>query len=140
MTNRDLKGYKIEPYTIKNKNMTIYFSYIPTSMVDYPPVVKTLKYNKIPEHSNFLNPNFISHFFTVQKLAEIYGTFGKYSVLNTLININNLLDNKINLYLNFRKKKNKFPNDFQFVPESYVKSKDLNIMKKKFKNYKRKKK
>ena len=138
VTNRDLKGYKIEPYTIKNKNMTIYFSYIPTSMVDYPPVVKTLKYNKIPEHSNFLNPNFISHFFTVQKLAEIYGTFGKYSVINTLINIKKLLDNKDNLYLNFRKKAKEFPNDFQFVPESYVKSKDLNIMKKKFKNYKQK--
>ena len=100
VTNRDLKGYKIEPYTIKNKNMTIYFSYIATPSYDYPPVLKALKYNKIPEHTNFLNPNFISHFFTVQKLAEIYGTFGKYSVLNTLINI---MKKK---FKNYKRKKN----------------------------------
>ncbi len=38
----DLQGFNVNPYKIKNKNMTVYFTYVVTNYYDHPPVVKVM--------------------------------------------------------------------------------------------------
>ena len=132
---QDLKDYTIEKYTITNKNMMLYFSYIETGNYDYPPIMKAMEYNKIPLSYFYHLANFISYEYNTMKLSEIYGSLCKYCLSNHFIDSMINYDNKARLYFNYRKLEKLFPNDFNFIPESYILKHDKSILIEKFKNY-----
>ena len=132
---QDLKDYNIEKYTITNKNMMLYFSYVETGNYDYPPIKKSMEYNKIPKSYFYYLANYISFEFNTIKLPEVYGSLCKYCLSNHFIDSMNYYDNKAILYLNYRGLEKLFPNDFNFIPESYILKYDKKILKQKFKNY-----
>ena len=82
----DLQGFNVNPYQIKNKNMTVYFTYVVTFFFDHPPLVKVMYYNNITNHRNSFMTNYLHYAFNEMKLPEILGSFGKYQVTNTILN------------------------------------------------------
>ena len=133
VTNLELKNYKIEPYIIKNKNMTVYHTYIKEN--DRYSFYRVMNFNKIPFSRNYFLSNFLSYFFNGQKIPEVIGSLGKYQVYNSILNSVRLFGNKVVLYRNYRYFKNRFPKDFDFHPESFILSEDKELMAEKFKNY-----
>ncbi len=132
----DLQGFNVNPYKIKNKNMTVYFTYVVTNYYDHPPVVKVMYYNNITNHRNTFMTNYLHYAFDEMKLPEILGSFGKYQVTNTILNSTVFFDNKAILFYYYRKFSEKYPNDYNFHPESYLLPYDKEIILKKFQNYK----
>ena len=133
LTNPELENYKLEQYTIKNPNMTVYHSYLRD--VDIPPFYKLMKVNNIPFNTNYFLSNFLSSFFNVQKLPEVLSSLGKYQIYSNIPNSSYYLGNKAALFRNYRKLKNKFPKDFEFHPESFLLSEDREILRERFKDY-----
>ncbi len=133
LTNPELENYKLEQYTIKNPNMTVYHSYLRD--VDIPPFYKLMKFNNIPFNTNYFLSNFLSSFFNVQKLPEVLNSLGKYQIYSNIPNSSYYLGNKAALFRNYRKLKNKFPKDFEFHPESFLLSEDREILRERFKDY-----
>jgi len=56
--------------------------------------------------------------------------------LTKTVNSGYFFGNKVVLYRNYRKFKNRFPKDFEFHPESFILREDKKLMAEKFKNYK----
>ena len=133
---QDLKEYTIEKCTMTNKNMMVYFSYVETGNYDHPPIMKSMEYNNISLSYFYHLANYISFDFNTMKLSEVYGSLCKYCLSNHFIDSMINYDNKGRLYFNYRKLEKLFPNDFNFIPESYILKYDKNILIEKFKNYK----
>ena len=94
-----------------------------------------MQYNKIPLSYFYHLANFISHEYNTMKLSEIYGSLCKHCLLNHFIDLMINYDNKARLYFHYRKLEKLFPNDFNFIPESYILKHDKSILIEKFKNY-----
>ena len=134
VTDPEIGKYNIEPYTIKNKEMFVYHSYFRSSAADYHPFYKLMKFHKIPFNPNYYMSNFLSYLFNPEKIKEVVNSLGKYQVFNILFNSNNL-GNKLLMYVKYRNLQKLFPEDFQYVPESFILSEDKEILKERFKNY-----
>ncbi len=135
LTNPELDKYTIEPYKITNKNMTVYHSYIKTGAADFIPFFRLMKYHNISYNPNYFMSNFFSCLYRPQKRFEAVSSLGKYQLLNVMFETNNL-GNKLLMYLKYRNIQKLFPNDFQYVPESFILSQDREILSKRFKDYK----
>ena len=135
LTNKNLEEYEIKPYEMKNENMTVYFTFIITRYFDHPPVVKVMYYNNITNNRNSFTTNYLHYAYNEEKLPEILGSFGKYQVTNTILNSTIFFDDKLILFYYYRKFSEKFPNDFDFHPESFINPDDKEIILQKFKNY-----
>ena len=134
VSNSELKDYKIEPYTIYNKDMIVYHTYM--KLNDRYSFYELMDFNGIPFSNNYFLSNFLSYNFNVEKVEEVIGSLGKYQVYNNIVNSKYLYANKAVFFKSYRKIKNKFPNDFNFYPESYVLPEDKEIVKEKFSDYK----
>ena len=87
-----------------------------------------MQYNKIPLSYFYHLANFISHEYNTMKLSEIYGSLCKHCLLNHFIDLMINYDNKARLYFHYRKLEKLFPNDFNFIPESYILKHEKSIL------------
>ena len=134
ITDPEIGKYNIEPYIIKNKEMFVYHSYLKSGAADYFSFYKLMNFNQIPFFQNYYMSNFLSYLFNKEKIKEVVSSLGKYQVFNVLFDSNNL-GNKLLMYSKYRNMQKLFPEDFQYVPESFILSEDREILKERFKNY-----
>ena len=129
-----LKKYKIENITLTDKRYfmtfkTFYNSYNTKS------VVGTLNFSNFIRSYKRQDNNIISEFAQAFEREEIYNKLKKYQKFD-IFPINKEITIKSNLYINYKNMKDKFPKDFDYLPETYIMPKDKDIIDKKFKNYK----
>ncbi len=54
--------------------------------IDFPPFKEIFKFNGIPFESNYYLSNYLSSFFELEKVYEIYDSLGIYQVYGNIIN------------------------------------------------------
>ena len=83
-----------------------------------------MKYNRVIRSKLFDNTNVIWKLLKKDKMMEFLPSINSYQRFNHFP-MTWELSRKDNLYLNYKRLKNKFPNDFTHLPESYVLPQDM---------------
>ena len=123
-------NYKTKNITITQKKyMVLYKGYKNESLCLTDP----LKYNGIIKTKISDNSNLIWKLMKEEKMFSFLKTLNKYQKYNHFP-MTRQLTKKDNLYNNYFSMKTKFPNDYNYMPETYILPKDLLIIKEKLKD------
>ena len=126
---------KIIDYEIKERKfMVLYKAYQNLPLCLSEP----MKYNNIIRTKLFDNTNIIWKLLKQDKMFPLLKELNKYQKYNHFP-ITWQLSRKDNLYNNYKKLQIKFPNDFKYMPETYVLPKDKEIFTLQVQNYELKK-
>lgn len=124
--------YKAEKVDITAKKfMVVYKAYKNLPLCLSEP----MKYNNIIRTKLFESTNIIWKLLKKEKMFPLLENINKYQRFNHFP-MTWQLSRKDNLYSNFKKMKEKFPNDFNYMPETYVLPKDSEAFLPKIENYK----
>ena len=122
---------KIIDYEIKERKfMVLYKAYQNLPLCLSEP----MKYNNIIRTKLFDNTNIIWKLLKQDKMFPLLKELNKYQKYNHFP-ITWQLSRKDNLYNNYKKLQIKFPNDFKYMPETYVLPKDKEIFTLQIQNY-----
>ena len=122
---------KIVDYEIKDKKyMVLYKAYQNLPLCLSEP----MKYNNVIRTKLFDNTNIIWKLLKQDKMFPLLKELNKYQKYNHFP-ITWQLSRKDNLYTNYKKMQKKFPNDFKYMPETYILPKDREIFNSKIENY-----
>ena len=129
-----LSKLNIENITIKNKN---YFVTFKGFNQDYnkKSVIGPLEYNNLIRSGKRLDNNLIMEFCGSEERDKFIQSLKKYQKYD-VFPMNGEITRKSSLYLNYKIFKEKFPDDFNYMPETFIMPKDKKIIEEKFKNYK----
>ena len=94
-----------------------------------------MKYNNIIRSKLFDDTNIIWKLLKKDKMFPLLKEINKYQRFNHFP-MTWQLSRKDNLYTNFKKMKNKHPNDYTYMPETYVLPRDTNLFQPLIENYK----
>ena len=128
--NLDL-GLNLTDYDInKKKFMIVYKAY-----KNLPPSLSgPMKYNQVVRSKLFENTNLIWKLLPKEKMYLLFRKLNKFQKYNHFP-IAWQLGRKDNLYINYTKMKKKFPNEYNFMPETYILPKDKEIVDELLKEY-----
>ena len=122
---------KIVDYEIKDKKyMVLYKAYQNLPLCLSEP----MKYNNVIRTKLFDNTNIIWKLLKQDKMFPLLKELNKYQKYNHFP-ITWQLSRKDNLYTNYTKMQKKFPNDFKYMPETYILPRDKEIFNLKIENY-----
>ena len=122
---------KIVDYEIKDKKyMVLYKAYQNLPLCLSEP----MKYNNVIRTKLFDNTNIIWKLLKQDKMFPLLKELNKYQKYNHFP-ITWQLSRKDNLYTNYKKMQKKFPNDFKYMPETYILPRDREIFNLKIENY-----
>jgi hypothetical protein len=134
--NKEIKKYKKLNVTIKDKNYFVGY-FVSERKKEVIAVKQVFDYNNIPEVENNYGINLIyKRYYNTIPVQRILSTLPKYGKFNHFPR-EYLVNEKDLMYLYYKKLKTKFPNDFDFVPESFKLPEDREEVDKKFKDYKK---
>ena len=128
-----LKQFKIDNVTITDKNYFVTYK-LREKSEKTPSIVNSLEYNGIIRSNYRLDNNLLMEFLTERDRDIFIRSLIKYQKFD-VHPISNELSRKDSLYLNYKKMKIKFPNDFNYMPRTYVMPNDKELIKSKFLNY-----
>ena len=129
--NQNTSELKIIDYEIKEKKyMVVYKAYqnIPLCLSE------PMKFNNIIRTKIFDNTNIIWKLLKQNLMFPLLKTLNKYQKYNHFP-ITWQLSRKDNLYNNYQKMKTNFPNEYNYMPETYIIPKDKDIFLSKNENY-----
>ena len=130
-SNKQNKDLNITDYEIKQKKfMVVYKAYknLPQSLSG------PMKYNQIVRSKLFANTNLIWKLLQKEKMYLLLRKLNKFQRYNHFP-IAWQLGRKDNLYQNYEKMKKRFPNEYNFMPETYILPRDKEILDEKLKEY-----
>ena len=130
-SNKHNKDLNITEYEIKEKKfMIVYKAYknLPQSLSG------PMKYNQIVRSKLFANTNLIWKLLPKEKMYLLLRKLNKFQRYNHFP-IAWQLGRKDNLYINYTKMKKRFPNDYNFMPETFILPRDKQIVDEKLKEY-----
>ena len=134
--NNEIENYKTTNINITDKNYFVGY-FVSERIKEVIAVRQVFNYNEIPEVSNNYGINLIyKRYYNTIPVQRILSTLPKYAKFNHFPR-EYIVGEKDLMYLYYKKLKNKFPDDFDFVPESYLLPEDKEEVDKKFKNYKK---
>ena len=124
----------IENVTIKNKNYFVTFkgfgnNYKTKSVID------PLIYNNLIRSRKRLDNNLIMDFCVSEEREKFIQNLKKYQKFD-VFPMNGEITRKSSLYLNYKVFKEKFKDEFNYMPETFIMPKDKKIIEKMFKDYK----
>ena len=128
------KNYNITKKNITDKKFIVYsfvtYHRYPLTMA----MREILNYNNIPILNNSLSPNFLFYETEEHFALEKISSLDKYTIIRGILKGHHLgpKDETFHLYSQMKKK---FPNDYNYMFESYFMPKEKEIIKKKFTNY-----
>lgn len=93
-----------------------------------------MAYNNIIRTKNFEQANIIWKLLKPDKMYPLLRRLNHYQRFNHFP-MTWQLSRKDNLYSNYKKLRDQFPNDYHYLPESYIMPKDLELIKPKLMNY-----
>ena len=128
------KNYELKNITIYDLNEIVYSSASSYFLKNSYSFRETLKYNNIFLLEDEYSPNILFSYLTVNKSIEILSHLNEYSIFRGGI-YNKYLSRKDYAYELYFNLKQKFPKDFDYMPESYIISKQKSEIEIKFKNY-----
>ena len=128
------KNYEISKLKITDLNKVVYGSFSDYNEKHSISFRDTLDYNNIVLEKSENYPNIVWSILNWQIAEDIISHINKYSFIR-YSEISLYLGNKKNAYENYYKFKKKFPNDFEYMAESYLMPSDKNIVEQKFANY-----
>ena len=118
-------GCKLEKYEIRDKRyMVVYKAYKNLPLCLSEP----MKFNNIIRTKLFEDTNIIWKLMKQDKMFPLLNELNPYQRFNHFP-MTWQLSRKDNLYNNFMKMKQKFPQDYNYMPETYILPKDLEILK-----------
>ena len=129
-----LSKLNIENITIKNKNYFVTYKGF-GNQYNTKSVIGPLSYNNLIRSRKRLDNNLIMEYCGSEERDKFIQSLKKYQKFD-IFPMNGEITRKSSLYLNYKIFKENFPNDFDYMPESFVMPKDKKIIEKKFKNYK----
>ena len=133
--NQLLKNNTITKINITDKKYMVY-SYITSSYkIHAVSILQLLKENNISSINDFYGPNLLYSEIDYETSKELISNLNKYALFRGTLKGNNISPKNYAYYLYLQMKK-KFPNDFNYMIESYFMPNEINIIKEKFKNYK----
>ena len=127
---QNLSEYNITNITLTNKQKEYFVLSHTYSGEEYDCLHKTLDYNNIYRLNESNQSNFIYNA-RLTYLTKIY----KYQKMFAFIS-HMQITKKDNLYKNYLKLKSKFPDDFNYLPKTYILPRQKKLVYEKFKNYK----
>ena len=129
-----INNYKLKKIKIIDLNKAVYGSFSYYNFLHSQSFIKVLDYNNIFILNNEYSPNILIPISINDISLELMSHLGKYPlILGT--KSHKKLGNKKTTYLLYSKFAIKFPNDFNYMPETYLISNQKNIIENKFKNY-----
>ena len=128
------KNYKIEKIEINDLNKIVYASFTIFNSKHSDSFRETFEYNNIYLINSEYSPNFLFSIMPKSLSSELLSHQTQYTLFRNTQYLSNLGDKNVTyrLYYEFHKK---FPNDFNYMPESYIMPIQKNIVEEKFKNY-----
>ena len=138
-SNKIDENYKITKKNITDKKYIVY-SFVTTHRFTHTKAMrKILDYNNIPILNNSFSPNLL--FYETEELfaLEKISSLEKYTIFRGILKGHHL-GPKDEAYYLYSQMKKKFPNDYNYMFESYFMPKEKKIIEKKFINYSQSKK
>ena len=134
--NKEIKNYKKTKVNITDKNNFVGY-FVSERVKEVIAVKQVFQYNKIPAVRSNYGINLIyKRYYNTIPVQRILSTLPKFGRFNHFPR-EYLVNEKDLMYIYYKKLKNKFPKDFDFVPESFKLPDDKEEVDKKFKNYKK---
>ena len=128
---KPVENLKIEELTIKDKKfMILYKAYKNLPLCLSGP----MEYNNIIRSKLYKNTNIIWKLLQMDKMNPLLKQLNKYQRFNHFP-FTWQLCRKDDLYTNYTKMKKKFPDDYNFMPETYILPKDFELISKQLKEY-----
>jgi hypothetical protein len=127
------KNYDLEKLRITDLNKVVYGSFSPYNSKHSITFKKVLKYNNISIINSEYSPNILWSFLESDNKYELLSHLNKYSIIRDS-HFGYDLGNKKIAYEYYIDYKRKFPNDFDYMPETYLPN-QKDLIKNKFNNY-----
>ncbi len=136
-TNRTIpKKFKIEKYEITNEDYVVSFNLRRMRdcfLVAFRPLIK-INGVSIKKNSTKVNLFDEPNYYNEKKILKRIETLNKYTQTTNFHFINSI-SNKDNLHRLYKKMNKKFPNDYNYMQETYILPEDKEIIQEKFINY-----
>ena len=127
-------NYKLKKIKINDKNKIVYSSFTNFNIKHSESFRKTLEYNNIFILNNEYTPNILFSILNADIAFELLSHVGKYTIFRDSRNLSILgvKNMAFNFYSIFNEK---YPKDFDYLPKTYLMSKNKNVIENKFKDY-----
>ena len=129
------KNYTITKINITDKKYMVYSHITLDYKIHAVSILHLLKENNISSINDFYGPNLLYTDIDYETSKELISNLNKYTLFRGTFKGNDLALKNFAYYL-YLKMKKKFPNDFNYMTESYFMPNEINLIKEKFKNYK----